>query len=158
MGLLGCCQDQEKIKRKKLLLPRPEENVRKLLLPRPEENVRFDTSAPESSSHGFTSGSKQVSNTSPTGRVPSPINGLKQEKAKGSSSSSLDDVRVAEGALTKKVKRKPELELEAHLVPEKVASLQGEERPRSLKQQSSGPLPNKSNLQPTSVPDLEQSS
>lgn len=141
-----------------------------MLAPKQEENVRFDAnsitsqqnlrerSAPESSSHGFTSGSKQVSNASPTGRVPSPINGLKQEKAKGNSSSSLDDVRVAEGVLTKKVKRKPELELEAHLVAEKVASLQGEERPRSLKQQSSGPLANKSNLQPTSVPDLQHSS
>ena len=86
------------------------------------------------------------------------MNGLKQEKAKGSSSSSVDDVRAADGVLTKKVKRKPELELEGgHLGAEKVASLQGEERPRSLKQ-SIGSLPTKSNLQPTSLPDLEQSS
>ncbi|XP_052732162.1 ubinuclein-1 isoform X5 [Vigna angularis] len=151
-------KDQEKIKRKKLLAPKQEENVRfDANSITSQQNLR-ERSAPESSSHGFTSGSKQVSNASPTGRVPSPINGLKQEKAKGSSSSSLDDVRAAEGVLTKKVKRKPELELEAHLVAEKVASLQGEERPRSLKQQSSGPLANKSNLQPTSVPDLQHSS
>ncbi|RDY00223.1 hypothetical protein CR513_16628, partial [Mucuna pruriens] len=148
-------KDQEKIRRKKLLAPKQ------------EETARFDTNsitsqqnlrAPESSSHAFSSGNKQVSNTSTTGRVPSPMNGLRQEKAKGSSSSSLDDVRVADGVLTKKVKRKPEVELEgAHLGPEKVSSLQGEERPRSLKQ-STGPLPTKSNLQPTSLPDLEQSS
>jgi len=153
MALLGCCQDQEKIKRKKLLVPKQEENVRFDTNSITSQQILRERSAPESSS-----GSKQVSNTSPTGRVPSPINGIKQEKAKGSSSSSLDDARIAEGALTKKVKRKPELELEAHLVPEKVASLQGEERPRFLKQQSSAPLPNKSNLHPTSVPDLEQSS
>ncbi|XP_014502056.1 ubinuclein-1 isoform X3 [Vigna radiata var. radiata] len=129
-------KDQEKIKRKKLLAPKQEENVRfDANSITSQQNLR-ERSAPESSSHGFTSGSKQVSNASPTGRVPSPINGLKQEKAKGNSSSSLDDVRVAEGVLTKK----------------------GEERPRSLKQQSSGPLANKSNLQPTSVPDLQHSS
>ncbi|XP_052732161.1 ubinuclein-1 isoform X3 [Vigna angularis] len=129
-------KDQEKIKRKKLLAPKQEENVRfDANSITSQQNLR-ERSAPESSSHGFTSGSKQVSNASPTGRVPSPINGLKQEKAKGSSSSSLDDVRAAEGVLTKK----------------------GEERPRSLKQQSSGPLANKSNLQPTSVPDLQHSS
>ncbi|XP_027904084.1 ubinuclein-1 isoform X2 [Vigna unguiculata] len=151
-------KDQEKIKRKKLLVPKQEENVRFDANSITSQQNQRERSAPESSSHGFTSGSKQVSNASPTGRVPSPINGLKQEKAKGSSSSSLDDVRVAEAVLTKKVKRKPEVELEAHLVSEKVASLQGEERPRSLKQQSSGPLPNKSNLQPTSVPDLQHSS
>ncbi|KAL5192748.1 Ubinuclein-1 [Glycine soja] len=147
-------KDQEKIKRKKLLAPKQQENVRfDTNTITSQQNLR-ERSAPESSSHAYTSGNKQVSNTS----TPSPMNGLKQEKAKGSSSSSVDDVRVADGVLTKKVKRKPELELEgAHLGPEKVASLQGEERPRSLKQ-STGPLPTKSNLQPTSLPDLEQSS
>ncbi|KAJ1387375.1 hypothetical protein SESBI_40035 [Sesbania bispinosa] len=148
-------KDQEKIKRKKLLAPKQ------------EESVRFDTNsitsqqnlrerlAPESS--GFTSVNKAVSNTSTAVRVPSPMNGLKQEKAKGSSSSSLDDVRAADGVLTKKVKRKPEHELEgAHFGPEKLVSLPGEERPRSLKQ--SAALPTKSNHQPTSLPGLEQSS
>ncbi|KAK7311512.1 hypothetical protein RJT34_09711 [Clitoria ternatea] len=152
-------KDQEKIRR------------RKMLAPKQEENVRFDTGsittqqnlrerlAPESSNHAFTSGNKPVTNTSTAARIPSPMNGLKQEKAKGSSSSSVDDVRVADGVLTKKVKRKPELELEgAHFGPaEKLASSHGEERPRSLKH-SSGLLPTKSNLQPTSLPDLEQSS
>ncbi|KAK7410628.1 hypothetical protein VNO78_01569 [Psophocarpus tetragonolobus] len=151
-------KDQEKIKRKKLLAPKQEENVRfDINSITSQQNLR-ERSAPESSNHAFTSGNRQVSNTSTTGRIPSPMNGLKQEKAKGSSSSCLDDVRVADGVLTKKLKRKPELELEGdHLGPEKVASLQGEERPRSLKQ-STVPLTTKSNLQPTSLPDLEQSS
>lgn len=113
--------------------------------------------APESSSHAFTSMNKPASNMSTAVRVPSPMNGVKQEKAKGSSSSSPDDGRVADGVLTKKVKRKPELELEgANCGPEKLDSLQGEERSRSQKQ-SSG-LPTKSNLQPTTLPGLEQSS
>ncbi|KAK7351093.1 hypothetical protein VNO77_10273 [Canavalia gladiata] len=153
-------KDQEKIKRKKLLATKQEENVRlDTNSVTSQQNIR-ERLAPESSSHVFTSGNnKPVSNTSTTGRAPSPMNCLKQEKAKGSSSSSLDDVRVVDGVLTKKVKRKPEPELEgAHLGPEKLASLQGEERPRSLKQQSTGLLPTKSNLQPSSLPDLEQSS
>ncbi|CAJ1974276.1 unnamed protein product [Sphenostylis stenocarpa] len=150
--------DQEKIKRKKLLTPKTEENVRFDTNSITSQQSLRERSAPESSSHALTSGNKQVSTiTSTTGRVPSPINGLKQEKGKGSSSSSLDDVKFGDVVLTKKVKRKPEVE--SDLVPEKVGSLQGEERPRSLKQQSTGTLPTKSNnLQPTSLPDLEQSS
>ncbi|KAL5145525.1 Ubinuclein-1 [Glycine soja] len=151
-------KDQEKIKRKKLLVPKQEENVRFDINSIASQQNPRERSAPESSSHAYTSGNKQASNTSTTGRFPCPMNGLKQEKTKGSSSSSVDDVRAADGVLTKKVKRKPELELEGgHLGAEKVASLQGEERPRSLKQ-SIGSLPTKSNLQPTSLPDLEQSS
>jgi len=139
-----------------------------LLASRQEDSVQLDSGsvssqqnqqeklAPESTT-ASTSTNKSVSNTSTAVRVPSPTNGVKQEKAKGSSSSSMDDVRVADGVLTKKAKRKPELELEgANCGPEKLVPLQGEERPRSQKQ-SSG-LPTKSNLQPTSPPGLEQSS
>ncbi|XP_061362959.1 ubinuclein-1-like isoform X2 [Gastrolobium bilobum] len=165
----GICRAKE---RRRALYDRHKEKIRrkKLLVPKQEENVQFDTSsstsqlnqrerlaAPESSSHAFTSVNKPVSNTSSAVRISSPMNGLKQEKAKGSSSSSLDDVRVADGVITKKIKRKPELELEGeHFGPEKVASLQGEERSRSLKQ--SAVLPTKSTLQSTSLPGLEQSS
>lgn len=140
-----------------------------MLAPKQEDSVRLDAGsstsqqnlrerlAPESSSHAFTSVNKPVSNTSTAVRVPSPMNGVKQEKAKGSSSSSLDDVRVADGVPTKKVKRKSELELEgANFGPEKLASLQGEERPRSQKQ--SAGLTTKSNPHPTSLSGLEQSS
>nr|KYP69995.1 hypothetical protein KK1_009202 [Cajanus cajan] len=151
-------KDKEKIKRKKLLTPKLEENVQfDTGSITSQQNLR-DRVAPESSSHVFISGNKQVSYTNTTGRVPSPMNGLKQEKAKVILSSSLDDVRVGNGILNKKLKRRPELDLEGpHLGLEKVASFQGEERTKPLKQ-STGPLPTKSNPQPTSLPDLEQSS
>lgn len=136
------------------------------MAPRPEKNVQFDASpqqnmrkrlAPESSSH--TSLNKAVSNTVTDVRVlPSPVNGLKKEKVKISSSCSPDDVRVADGVLIKKVKkRKTEGELEGtHRRPEMLASLKEEERPRSLKQ--SAVASPKSSLQPTSLPGVEQSS
>lgn len=142
-----------------------------MLAPRQEETTRFDASsvasqqnmrerlAPESSSHAFASVNKPVSNTNTMFGVPSlPMNGPKQEKVRGSSTNSLEDVRVADGLLAKKkVKRKTELELEGtQFRPEKLASLPGEERLKSQKQSASVPL--KSNLQPTSLPGLEQSS
>ncbi|MED6119830.1 hypothetical protein PIB30_015349 [Stylosanthes scabra] len=151
-------KDQEKIKRKKL---KPEGNVR-LDTSHAQQNMR-EKSAPESSSHAFPSANKPVSNNSTSGNIPSPsMNGLKQEKARGSSTSSLDDVRVADGALKKKkIKKKPEIDLEGvHSGPEKLGSgsLQGEERPKSQKQSSSAGVPSKSIPQPTTIPGLEQSS
>ncbi|XP_061372173.1 ubinuclein-1 isoform X1 [Gastrolobium bilobum] len=152
-------KDQEKIKRKKLFAPRPEENVQfNASSINSQQNTR-ERSASESSSHAFASVNKAVSNTATAARVLNPsVNGPKQEKSKGSSSGSLDDVKAADGVLIKKkVKRKPELELEGtHFRPEKLASMQGEERPRSLKQ--SVVLSPKSNLQTSSLPGLEQSS
>ncbi|XP_061372175.1 ubinuclein-1 isoform X3 [Gastrolobium bilobum] len=150
---------KEKIKRKKLFAPRPEENVQfNASSINSQQNTR-ERSASESSSHAFASVNKAVSNTATAARVLNPsVNGPKQEKSKGSSSGSLDDVKAADGVLIKKkVKRKPELELEGtHFRPEKLASMQGEERPRSLKQ--SVVLSPKSNLQTSSLPGLEQSS
>ena len=87
-----------------------------------------------------------------------PVSGPK-EKAKGSSSCSPDDARVKDGVLNKKVmkKRKTEFELEGtHCRPQKLASLKGEDRPKSVKQ--SAVVPPKSNIQPTSLPGVEQSS
>ncbi|KAI4337859.1 hypothetical protein L6164_016228 [Bauhinia variegata] len=147
-------KDQEKMKRKKILATRQEEPVRfeATSSVASQQNIR-ERLVPASSSH-TTSLSKPVSVST---RVPSPsMNGPKQEKTKGSS---LDDVRVADGVLTKKkVKRRPELELEGnHFRPEKLPSLQGEEKSRSIKQSASLPL--KSNPQSaSSFPGLEQSS
>ncbi|XP_050886880.1 ubinuclein-1 isoform X3 [Lathyrus oleraceus] len=141
-------KDQEKMKRKSLLASQPEENVQ--FGASPQQNMRKRL-APESSSH--TSLNKAVSNTVTDVRVlHSPVNGLKKEKSKASSSSSPDDV------LIKKVKkRKTECELEGtHRRPEKLFSVKQEERPRSQKQSAVAPL--KSNLQPTSLPSVEQSS
>ncbi|XP_057442665.1 ubinuclein-1-like isoform X2 [Lotus japonicus] len=151
--------DQEKTKRKKLLAPRREENVCASSVSS-QQNV-LERLAPESGSHSA-SPNKAVSNTVTAARVLNPsVNGPKQVKAKGNSSGSLDVVRGADGVLIKKkvVKKKQEHKLEGtHFRPEKLASLQGEERQRSPKQ--SAGLPSKSNLQPTSlpVPGLEQSS
>ena len=135
------------------------------MAPRQEESVQLEASsqqntrerlAPESSSLALSPVDKAASNTVTAVQVPSPMDGPKLEKAKGNSSSCLDDVRVvADGVSMKKVKRKPEIDLEGtHFHTEKMGSLQGEERPRSLKQ--SAGLPPKSNLQPASL--SEQSS
>lgn len=145
------------MKRKKLLAPKHEENVQCDASSIASQQNTRERLASESSSHAHASLSKAVSNTVTAARVPNPsVSGPKQEKAKGSSSGSQDDVRVADGGLIKKkVKRKPEHEVEGtHFRPEKLALLQGEERPRSLKQG----VPPKSNLQPASLPGLEQSS
>ncbi|XP_019415929.1 PREDICTED: uncharacterized protein LOC109327305 isoform X3 [Lupinus angustifolius] len=154
-------KDQENMKRKKLLAPKLEDNV----LPNtssiaPQQSSR-EKVAPQSRSHAFTSGNKSVSNMSTTARVSSPsMNDLKQEKAKKSSSSSQDNVKVENGGPTKKkVKRKPEHDLEGeHFCPEKKkpGSLQGEARRKSLKH--SAGLPTKSKLQPTIIPGVKQSS
>ncbi|KAK4276705.1 hypothetical protein QN277_014824 [Acacia crassicarpa] len=149
-------KDDEKVKSKKTLASQ-------------QETVRFDPSsvasqqnmrerlAPESSTHAFTSLNKPVSNTINTVGVSSSlVNGPKQEKVKGSSIN-LEDARVADGVLTKKVKKKPELEFEGtESRPEKLASVQGEERSKSSKQSAN--LSHKSNTLPTSLPGLEQSS
>ncbi|RDY12353.1 hypothetical protein CR513_02867, partial [Mucuna pruriens] len=152
-------KDREKIIRKKLLAPRQEENVQSDASPITTQQQMREKLPTDSSNHTHASVNKAVSSTVTAARVHNPsVNGLKQEKAKGSSSGSLNDVRGADGVLIKKVKRKPENGLEGtHFRPEKMAaSLQGEEKPRSTKQ--SAGVPPKSNLQPTSLPGLEQSS
>ncbi|CAK8567406.1 unnamed protein product [Lathyrus sativus] len=149
-------KNKEKIKRKKLLASRQEDSVQLDTGSITSQQNQQEKLAPESTSHAFTTTNKPLSNMSTAVQVPSLTNGVKPEKTKGSSSSSLDDFRVADGILTKKLKRKPELELEgANCGSEKQVPLQGEERPRPQKQ-SSGPT--KSNLQPTSIPGLELSS
>ncbi|CAL0317945.1 unnamed protein product [Lupinus luteus] len=144
-------KDQEKIKMKKLLAPQQEENIQLDAGSITSQQNSQDKLGPESSGLAVASVNKAIS-TSVT------MNGPKQEKAKVSSSSSLDDVKVADGVVVKKkVKRKAEPESEGnHICSEKQAFLQGEERPRSLKQ--SAGLPLKSNLQPTSIPGSEHSS
>lgn len=117
--------------------------------------------ATDSTSHGLAAPNRPVSNTAVPARMPSSsINGPnldrgKHEKVKVSSSSSLDEMRVADGTLAKKkMKRKPEELGEAHFRPEKLLSQQGEEKNRSHKQASS--LPHKSNPQSAALPSFEQ--
>ncbi|KAK7385137.1 hypothetical protein VNO78_30848 [Psophocarpus tetragonolobus] len=152
-------KDEEKIKRKKLLAPRQDENVQFDASPNTLQQPMRERLATDSSNHTHAPVNKAISNTVTTGRVHNPsVNGPKQEKAKGSSSGTLDEAKGA-ALIKKKVKRKPEQGLEGtHSRSEKmVASLQGEEKPtKSLKQ--SAVVPPKSNLQSTSLPGLEQSS
>lgn len=154
-------KDPEKMRRKKMLTPKVEESVRVEASSIPQQQYIRERSATEPGSHG--SGNKPVSGTTAAVRIPSPINGpsfdrLKQEKLKGSASNSPDDTRVGDGALIKKkVKRKPDQELdETRIRPEKLPSQQGEERQKSFKQAAG--LPHKSNHQSTGLPSVEQSS
>ncbi|KAM5564348.1 ubinuclein-1-like [Rosa sericea] len=154
-------KDQEKMRRKKMLTPKLEESVRVDASSIPQQQYIRERLATEPGSHG--SGNKPVSGTTAAVRIPSPINGpsfdrLKQEKLKGSASNSPDDTRVGDGALVKKkVKRKPDQELdETRIRPEKLPSQQGEERQKSLKQAAGAP--HKSNHQSTGLPSVEQSS
>ncbi|KAF5467910.1 hypothetical protein F2P56_012114 [Juglans regia] len=158
-------KDQEKIRRKKMLGPRIEETVRaegnSIVQP---QSMRERISS-ETGSHGLTSADRPVSSSTAAVRMQSPstngpliLDRIKQEKLKGTSSNSLDDARVSDGGMIKKkVKRKPELDLnETHYRPEKLPSQTGEERHKSLKQAA---LPgHKSNLQTTPPPNVEQSS
>ncbi|XP_044480334.1 ubinuclein-2-like isoform X2 [Mangifera indica] len=117
----------------------------------------------DSGGHGLAASGKPNSNTTAASmRTPSPSasgDRLKQEKLKGSSSNSMDEVKTADGMMTsikKKVKRKAELDLDGTPVhPEKLPVQQSDERHKS--QKLSAGLPQKTNLQST-APNFEQSS
>ncbi|XP_059453871.1 ubinuclein-1-like isoform X3 [Corylus avellana] len=154
-------KEQEKITRKKMLAPKIEETVRVEGNSIAQPQSGRERLSTETGGHGLTPANRPVSNnTSAAVRMQSPSsNGplnsdrIKQEKLKGTSSNSLDDARVSDGGMPKKkVKRKPEVELdETHFRPEKLASQQGEERYKPLKQAAG--LPHKSNL-PSTAPQV----
>lgn len=148
-----------------------------MLAPKIEETVRVDTNSiaqpqpmrerlsTETGSHGLTSANRPLSSTTAAVRAHSPstngplnLDKIKQEKLKGTSNNSLDDARVSDGGVTKKkVKRKPEIELhETNFRQDKLPSQQGEEKHKPLKQAAA--LPQKSNIQSTALPSVEQSS
>uniref|UniRef100_A0A5B7AJ93 Putative ubinuclein-2-like isoform X1 n=1 Tax=Davidia involucrata TaxID=16924 RepID=A0A5B7AJ93_DAVIN len=153
-------EDQEKMKRKKLLTPKTEETVQVEASSIAQPQYVQEKLVTDSSNHGLNSLDRPVSNTTSSTtavRMPSTLmNGPsldrpKQEKVKGNSGNS-NDMRTVD-ALTKKkkVKRRPELELgEVHFHPEKLTSAQGEERRKSHKQVG-GPL-QKPNLQSAAPP------
>ncbi|XP_030524393.1 ubinuclein-1-like [Rhodamnia argentea] len=153
-------EDQEKMRRKKMLAPKTEESVRveglSVAQPQqPPERLPIDSGI-----HGSTSASRTIhSPTAATARVPSPSanvssDRIKQEKTKVSSSNFLEDARQGEAILPKKkVKRKQEVDLnEMPIHSEKF----GEERLVSTRPNPA--LPPKINLQPTAAPSFEQSS
>ncbi|XP_010063438.2 ubinuclein-1 isoform X1 [Eucalyptus grandis] len=153
-------EDQEKIRRKKMLAPKIEESVRvegvSVAQPQPPpERLSIDSGI-----HGSTSASRPIhSPTAATARIPSPSanvssDRIKQEKTKVTSSNFSEDARHGEAIVPKKkVKRKPEVDLnEMPFHSEKF----GEEKIVSSKPNPS--LPPKINLQPTAAPSFEQSS
>ncbi|XP_062099545.1 ubinuclein-1 isoform X2 [Humulus lupulus] len=157
-------KDQEKIRRKKMLASKTEEGVRVEAGSILQPQYTRERLATESASHSSANKSVSASTATAVMRTPSPINvqsfdKVKQEKLKGTSSHSPDEARAGDSTVVtkKKVKRKPELELdETRLRAEKLPSQQGEERQKSLKQ--SATLPLKPNLQSTVLSSLEQSS
>ncbi|KAG6624376.1 hypothetical protein CIPAW_16G022800 [Carya illinoinensis] len=172
-ALYGRHKDQEKIRRKKMLARRMEETVRVEGNPIAQPQPTRERTSTETGSYGLTSANRPVTGSTAAGRMHSPssngpitLDRMKQEKLKGTSSNPVDDTRVSSdgGMVKKKVKRKPELDLnESLLRPEKLPSQQGEERHKSLKQAAAAAatagLPQKSNLQASSAPpNVEQSS
>ncbi|KAA8538401.1 hypothetical protein F0562_028053 [Nyssa sinensis] len=136
-------EDQEKIRRKKLLTTRTEETVRVEASSIAQPHYVQEKLATDSGNHGLNSLDRTVSNTTSSTtavRLPSTLmNGPsldrpKQEKVKGNSGNT-NDMRTVDALTKKKVKRKPELELgEAQFHPEKLTSAQGEERHKPPKQ------------------------
>ncbi|XP_056164310.1 ubinuclein-1 isoform X2 [Syzygium oleosum] len=153
-------EDQEKMRRKKMLAPKIEETVRVEGLSVAQPQQLPERLSIDSGIHGSTSASRPIhSPTAATARVPSPSanvssDRIKQEKTKVTSSSFSEDARQGEAILPKKkVKRKPEVDLnEMPFHSEKF----GEERLVSTKPNPA--LPPKINLQPTAAPSFEQSS
>ncbi|KAF4347872.1 hypothetical protein G4B88_009953 [Cannabis sativa] len=135
--LYGRKKDQEKMKRKKILASKTEEGVRvecgSILQP------QYTQESSATLSGGHCSANKSVPASTVVMQPPSPINvqsfdKVKQEKFKGISSHSPEDAKVGDSiVVTKKVRRKPEVELdETHL--------RSEERQKSLKQSATPPL------------------
>ncbi|XP_044475860.1 ubinuclein-1-like isoform X2 [Mangifera indica] len=156
-------RDREKIKRKKMLTPKTEVGVQIETGVIVQPQYTRERLGSDSGGHGLAASGKPNSNTTAASmRTPSPSasgDRLKQEKLKGSSSNSMDEVKTADGMMTsikKKVKRKAELDLDGTPVhPEKLPVQQSDERHKS--QKLSAGLPQKTNLQST-APNFEQSS
>lgn len=132
-------KDQEKIKRKKLISKTPETlqgEVNPVVQSQyVQEKLVTDSGATSVNRPVLSITGADTAVRLPTVVASGPnINQPKQEKVKRNFSI-LNDVKTTEILAKKKVKRKPELELgEAHARPEKLTSVQGEERNKSLKQ------------------------
>lgn len=145
------------MRRKKFLVPKMKETFQADANSTMQAQYIGERLATESCSPS--SMNKQVSSTTAAVYISNAANvtsfdRTKQDKFKRSSSNSSDDARVGNDSLTKKkVKRKPEEDLdETHFRPPH----QEEQRHKSFKQAASHP--HKSNLQSTALPSVEQSS
>ena len=127
------------------MAPRLEESVRAEPASSAQPQHTRERLATDSGGNILPSTNKSISSTTTAGvRIPSPsTNGSsldrpKQEKLKGISSDAMDEIKVADGSLPKKkVKRKPEMELdEYHFSPEKLPLQQGDDRHKSPRSSS----------------------
>ncbi|GMI78385.1 Ubinuclein 1 [Hibiscus trionum] len=151
--------DQEKVKRKKMLEPGVEsagvDSASSAQSQHTQERLASDPGT-----QALLPTYKSLSNTTAAVvRVPSPSTNdssfdiLKHDKLKGISSGAMDDeIKLLDASLPKKkIKRKPEMELdESHFQPEKLAPQQGtNDRHKSVKQPMN--LPSKSNIPATAI-------
>ncbi|XP_057987087.1 ubinuclein-1 isoform X2 [Hevea brasiliensis] len=158
-------EDEEKIKRKKIMAPRLDETARVEAGSVAQQQYMRERLPTDTGGPVLALASKPVPNSSTAAvQVPSHslnapnLDRLKQEKPKGSSSNPIDEAKMGvDGALAKKkVKRKSEQELdETYFRSEKLHSQSSEERHKSLRQASG--FPQKLNLQLTTT-SFEQSS
>ncbi|MBA0727767.1 hypothetical protein Golax_000727 [Gossypium laxum] len=158
------CKEQEKVKRKKIVALGLEESVRvESALSAQPQHTR-ERLATDSASQVLPSTNKLTSSTTAAAvQIPGPstngssLDRVKQEKLKGISSNAMEEIKVADSSLPKKkVKRKPETELDAaHFCPEKSSLQPGDDRHKSTKQPVN--VTPKSSLLPTTT-SFEQSS
>ncbi|KAH9757197.1 ubinuclein-1 [Citrus sinensis] len=159
-------KDQEKIKRKKMLATKiEEETVRVEASSTTQSQFMKERLVTDSGGHNLALANKPICNTTAAMKIPNPsanaassLDRLKHEKLKGITINSMDEPKMVDGAITKKkVKRKPEQEMDGtYFHPEKLAGQSNEERHKSHKQ--SEILPQKLNLQLNTSSNFEQSS
>ncbi|KAG7016462.1 hypothetical protein SDJN02_21571 [Cucurbita argyrosperma subsp. argyrosperma] len=166
-ALHGRHKDQERVKRKKILPPGVDETIRTEIGSVTQPQYARERLASESGLQPSLATKPASVSTVTMAQLPNPsmsvenLDRLKSEKLKGSSSSSYDDTRMFDGALTKKkTKKKAELEFdETNNRPEKASIQYGDERHKSTnKPTASLPLPLKANTQSAAPKSLEQSS
>ncbi|TYJ95740.1 ubinuclein-1-like isoform X2 [Cucumis melo var. makuwa] len=164
-ALHGRHKDQEKIKRKKILPPRVDETVRNevgtVAQPQYARERLASESGPQPTPVTKAASVLMVAAAqlqSPSMSVGN-LDRLKSEKMKVSSSSSHEDTRIVDGALTKKkTKRKAEVELEeTHNRPEKASTQHGDEKHKSTNKPTASHPP-KPNIQSAAPSSMEQSS
>ncbi|KAK8487788.1 hypothetical protein V6N11_074193 [Hibiscus sabdariffa] len=153
-------KDQEKIKRKRIAEPGVDESARVDSASNAQSQQTQVRSASDPGTQALLSTNKSISSTTIAAvRAPSPstddssFDRLKQDKLKGIASNAMDDeIKMADASLPKKkVKRKPEMELdEPDFQHEKLAPQQGtKDRHKSIKQPMN-PAP-KSNVPATAT-------
>lgn len=157
-------EDREKVKRKKMVTARLDENFRVEASPSTQQPHSRERMAAEPILALTTTSKLIPSTTAATVRTSSPstngssLDRSNQDKLKVTSTNAMDEPRMADGnVVKKKAKRKPEADTgDAHPRPEKLAAQHSDERPKSVKPSPS--LTHKPNIQLNAPPSCEQSS